>query len=118
MQGEPDDDTGMIIDLGKLDQIVADGILKLLDRIQREFNLAYMFITHDLATVRAIADEVVVMLQGQIVEQGHTEDMFTPPHHEYTDLLLSSVPEMDPHWLDRLMERRRAEGVMEPASTS
>ncbi len=101
-----------------LDQIVAEGILKLLDRIQRELNLAYMFITHDLATVRAIADEVVVMLQGQIVEQGPTEAMFTPPHHEYTDLLLSSVPEMDPHWLDKLMERRRADGVRESTSTS
>lgn len=101
-----------------LDQIVAEGILKLLDRIQREFNLAYMFITHDLATVRAIADEVVVMLQGQIVEQGPCEEMFTPPHHEYTDLLLSSVPEMDPTWLDRLMERRKREGMMESTSTS
>ena len=90
----------------------------MLDRIQRELNLAYMFITHDLATVRAIADEVVVMLQGQIVEQGPTEAMFTPPHHEYTDLLLSSVPEMDPHWLDKLMERRRADGVRESTSTS
>jgi len=94
-----------------LDQIVAEGILKLLDRLQRELNLAYMFITHDLATVRAIADEVVVMLQGQIVEQGPCDEMFKPPHHEYTDLLLSSVPEMDPHWLDHLMERRRVEGV-------
>jgi len=101
-----------------LDQIVAEGILKLLDRIQRELNLAYMFITHDLATVRAIADEVVVMLQGQIVEQGPTEAMFTPPHHEYTDLLLSSVPEMDPRWLDNLMERRRVKGVTESTSTS
>jgi peptide/nickel transport system ATP-binding protein len=101
-----------------LDQIVAEGILKLLDRIQRDLNLAYMFITHDLATVRAIADEVVVMLQGQIVEQGPTEAMFTPPHHEYTDLLLSSVPEMDPRWLDNLMERRRAKGVTESTSTS
>jgi peptide/nickel transport system ATP-binding protein len=101
-----------------LDQIVAEGILKLLDRIQRELNLAYMFITHDLATVRAIADEVVVMLQGRIVEQGPCEEMFTPPHHEYTDLLLSSVPEMDPTWLDKLMERRRAEGAMASTSTS
>ena len=101
-----------------LDQIVAEGILRLLDRIQRELNLAYMFITHDLATVRAIADEVVVMLQGEIVEQGPTEAMFTPPHHEYTDLLLSSVPEMDPRWLDNLMERRRAKGVTESTSTS
>jgi peptide/nickel transport system ATP-binding protein len=101
-----------------LDQIVAEGILKLLDRIQRDLNLAYMFITHDLATVRAIADEVVVMLQGQIVEQGPTEAMFTPPHHEYTDLLLSSVPEMDPRWLDNLMERRRVKGITESTSTS
>jgi peptide/nickel transport system ATP-binding protein len=101
-----------------LDQIVAEGILKLLDRIQRDLNLAYMFITHDLATVRAIADEVVVMLQGQIVEQGPTEAMFTPPHHEYTDLLLSSVPEMDPRWLDNLMERRRVKGVTESTSIS
>jgi peptide/nickel transport system ATP-binding protein len=68
--------------------------------------------------VRAIADEVVVMLQGEIVEQGPTEEMFTPPHHEYTDLLLSSVPEMDPAWLDQLMDRRRKEGVMASASTS
>jgi peptide/nickel transport system ATP-binding protein len=101
-----------------LDQIVAEGILKLLDRLQRELNLAYMFITHDLATVRAISDDVVVMLQGRIVEQGPSKEMFTPPHHEYTDLLLSSVPEMDPKWLDGLMERRRAEGVMASTSTS
>jgi peptide/nickel transport system ATP-binding protein len=101
-----------------LDQIVAEGILKLLDRLQQELDLAYMFITHDLATVRAVSDEVVVMLQGRIVEQGPCAEMFTPPHHEYTDLLLSSVPEMDPNWLDGLMERRRAEGVMESASTS
>jgi len=89
-----------------LDQIVAEGILKLLDRLQRELKLAYMFITHDLATVRAIADEVIVMYQGQIVEHGEKDAMFTPPHHEYTDLLLSSVPEMDPDWLDELLEER------------
>jgi len=90
-----------------LDQLVAENILILLDRLQRELNLAYMFITHDLATVRAIADEVVVMLQGQVVEQGPKDEIFSPPHHEYTDLLLSSVPEMDPDWLDSLLEERR-----------
>ena len=91
-----------------LDQLVAEGILKLLDRLQRELDLAYMFITHDLATVRAISDEVVVMLQGRVVEQGLRDDMFTPPHHKYTDLLLSSVPEMDPDWLDNLLAERAA----------
>ena len=99
-----------------LDQIVAEGILKLLDRLQQELNLGYMFITHDLATVRAIADEVVVMLQGRIVEQGPKDEIFTPPHHEYTELLLSSVPEMDPDWLDGVLKQRKERGVM--ASTS
>jgi len=101
-----------------LDQIVAEGILRLLDRLQRELSLSYMFITHDLATVRAIADEVIVMLQGRIVEHGPKDDMFTPPHHEYTDLLLSSIPEMDPDWLDQLMEQRAREGVMTSSSSS
>jgi len=100
-----------------LDQLVAEGILKLLDRLQRELNLAYMFITHDLATVRAIADEVVVMQYGKVVEQGPKEDMFTPPHHPYTDLLLSSVPEMDPNWLTTLLEERGVDNVGDAAST-
>ena len=101
-----------------LDQLVAEGILRLLDRLQQEFNLAYMFITHDLATVRSIADRVIVMLQGEIVEQGDKTDLFTPPHHEYTDLLLSSVPEMDPDWLTNLLKERAEKGVMSSASTS
>ena len=52
------------------------------------------------ATARAISDEIVVMFQGRIVEQGARNDVLTPPHHEYTDLLLSSVPEMKIGWLD------------------
>ncbi|TFL18484.1 ABC transporter ATP-binding protein [Jannaschia formosa] len=94
-----------------LDQLVAEGILRLLDKLQGEFDLAYMFITHDLATVRAIADEVVVMKEGRVVEQGPKADMFQPPHHPYTELLLSSVPEMDPDWLTDLLERREAGGA-------
>jgi peptide/nickel transport system ATP-binding protein len=95
-----------------LDQLVAEGILRLLDRLQRELDLAYMFITHDLATVKAIADRVVVMLQGRVVEQGPKDEVFSPPYHEYTELLLSSVPEMDPDWMDRIMaERARKDGL-------
>jgi len=89
-----------------LDQIVAEGVLRLLDRLQKEFSLAYLFITHDLATVRAIADEVVVMQHGRVVEQGSKTGMFRPPHHPYTELLLSSVPEMAPDWLDRVLAER------------
>ncbi len=93
-----------------LDQLVAEEILKLLQRLQDELHVSYMFITHDLATVRAISDEIVVMLQGEIVEQGPKEEVLTPPHHEYTELLLSSVPEMDPDWLDGILEKRKAAG--------
>ncbi len=98
-----------------LDQLVAEGILRLLDRLQNELGLAYMFITHDLATVRSIADEVVVMQRGKVVEQGPKDEMFTPPHHPYTDLLLSSVPEMDPNWLTTLLEERGVDNVGEGA---
>jgi len=91
-----------------LDQLVAEGILRLLDRLQREMDLTYMFITHDIATVRSIADEVVVMQNGVIVEQGPKETIFSPPHAPYTELLLSSVPEMDPDWLTGLLKERGA----------
>ena len=101
-----------------LDQLVAEGILRLLDRLQKELGLAYMFITHDLATVRSIADEVVVMQHGRVVEQGPKDEMFRPPHHPYTDLLLSSVPEMDPNWLTTLLEERGVDNVGDAASVN
>ncbi|HSR71824.1 MAG TPA: ABC transporter ATP-binding protein, partial [Kiloniellales bacterium] len=96
-----------------LDQIVAEGILKLLLRLQKTLGVSYLYITHDLATVKAIADEIVVMYQGRIVEKGPKHEVLSPPHHAYTDLLLSSVPEMDPDWLDGLLAeraRRKAAG--------
>ncbi|WP_146590294.1 ABC transporter ATP-binding protein [Puniceibacterium confluentis] len=98
-----------------LDQLVAEGILKLLARLQDERNLSYMFITHDLATVRSIADEVVVMKDGEVVEQGPKTDMFRPPHHPYTDLLLSSVPEMNPDWLSTLLAERGIDNIGDAA---
>ena len=91
-----------------LDQIVQEGILKLLMRLQKELGLTYLFITHDISTVKAISDQVVVMNQGEVVEQGQKTDVLQPPHPEYTELLLSSVPEMDPDWLTNLNAARRA----------
>ena len=93
-----------------LDQLVSEDILKLLNRLQKTLGLSYLFITHDLATVKAVADRIVVMLQGCVVEQGEKDEMLRPPHHEYTELLLSSVPEMDPDWLDRVTADRAASG--------
>jgi peptide/nickel transport system ATP-binding protein len=94
-----------------LDQLVAEEILKLLLRLQKELNISYLYITHDLATVKAIADEIVVMYQGRVVESGAKSQVLTPPHHEYTELLLSSVPEMDPDWLDGILKKRESASI-------
>ncbi len=94
-----------------LDQIVQKGILELLLRLQKELGLTYIFITHDIATVKAISDQIVVMFQGRVVEQGMKSEILSPPFPDYTKLLLSSVPEMDPDWLTRLLEQRKREGI-------
>ena len=98
-----------------LDQIVQEEILKLLMRLQQDTGVTYLFITHDIATVRAIADEVVVMHRGKVVEQGPKSEVLSPPHPAYTDLLLASVPEMDPDWLTGLLARRADQGGMKAA---
>ncbi|HSA82790.1 MAG TPA: ABC transporter ATP-binding protein [Geminicoccaceae bacterium] len=90
-----------------LDQIVAEGILRLLLRLQRELGVSYLYITHDIATVRAIADRVVVMHQGRVVEEGPKQEVLSPPHDPYTELLLSSVPEMEVGWLEQVLQTRR-----------
>ncbi len=89
-----------------LDQIVQEEILTLLMKLQKDTNVSYLFITHDIATVRAIADEIVVMHQGKVVQQGPKTQVLNPPHPAYTELLLSSVPEMDPDWLTNLLAAR------------
>ena len=89
-----------------LDQIVQEGILQLLLKLQRDFNITYLFITHDIAVVQAISDEIVVMFQGAVVEQGLKSKIMSPPYPDYTELLLKSVPEMDPDWLTNLVGAR------------
>jgi peptide/nickel transport system ATP-binding protein len=96
-----------------LDQIVQKGILELLLRLQKELGLTYIFITHDIATVKAISDQIVVMLEGRVVEQGMKSEILAPPYPDYTKLLLSSVPEMDPDWLTALLKERASEGAAE-----
>jgi peptide/nickel transport system ATP-binding protein len=90
-----------------LDPLVADGILKLLLNLQATTQVAYLFITHDLATVRAIADRIAVMYRGAVVRYGSRSDVLSPPFDDYTDLLLSSVPEMRQGWLEEVVASRR-----------
>ena len=90
-----------------LDPLVADGILKLLLDLQAREGVAYVFITHDLATVRAIADKIAVMYRGAVVRYGTKTEVLTPPYDDYTDLLLSSVPEMEMGWLEGVLAHRR-----------
>ena len=90
-----------------LDPLVADGILKLLLQLQKEEQLSYIFITHDIAIVRAIADSVAVMHQGKLVRFGPKAEALSPPFDDYTDLLLKSVPEMKIGWLEDVLASRR-----------
>jgi len=94
-----------------LDPLVADGILKLLLNLQAQEHVAYLFITHDLATVKAIADKIAVMFKGAVVRYGQKSDVLTPPFDDYTDLLLSSVPEMEQGWLEEVIAHRKMESA-------
>ena len=89
-----------------LDPLVAEEVLKLLKGLQDRLGLAYVFITHDLGTVRRIAHRTAVMLKGEIIAQGPTAEIFAPPVHPYTEKLISSVPEMHTTWLDEVLARR------------
>lgn len=94
-----------------LDPLVADGILKLLLDLQKIEDVAYLFITHDLATVRAISDNIAVMYQGKVQRYGGKSEVLSPPFDDYTDLLLSSVPEMRSGWLEEVIANRKMESA-------
>ncbi len=94
-----------------LDPLVADGILKLLLNLQDIEDVAYLFITHDLATVRAISDSIAVMYQGEVVRYGPKSQVLSPPFDDYTDLLLSSVPKMRLGWLEEVLATRKMESA-------
>jgi peptide/nickel transport system ATP-binding protein len=98
--------------LSSLDNLVAATILKLLKGLRERLGLAYLFISHDLATVAAIADRVVVLYAGRVCEDGYTEEVFSPPYHPYTSLLIASVPELRRDWLNDILDQR--EGKRSP----
>ncbi|VVD64563.1 oligopeptide/dipeptide ABC transporter ATPase subunit [Pandoraea communis] len=99
-----------------LDTVVGAAIIDLLAELRRELGLSYLFISHDISTVRAICDEVVVLYAGQRVESGAREVLSSPPWHPYTRLLIDSVPALRQGWLD---ERRAClSGALPPLGTA
>ena len=90
-----------------LDPLVAEEILTLLRKLQRELGLSYVLITHDLDVVHRIAHRTAVMLQGQFVAFDDTDKIFDHPEHAYTQKLITAVPEMRVDWLDEVMAKRQ-----------
>jgi peptide/nickel transport system ATP-binding protein len=90
-----------------LDTIVAKAILELLRDLQERLGVAYMFISHDISTIARVADDIAVMQNGRIVAHDTTANILAPPHHEYTELLLGSVPDMRTDWLDEYRPPQR-----------
>jgi peptide/nickel transport system ATP-binding protein len=81
--------------ISMLDVSIRIGILNLALQLKREFGIAFLYITHDIASARYVADDVLVMFRGRIVEQGPTDSVLLDPRHPYTQMLLSAVPNPD-----------------------
>lgn len=97
-----------------LDTVVGAAVLELLAELRRELGLAMMFISHDLSTVRAICDDIMILYAGQRVELGSREALRRLPRHPYTDLLLSSVPQLRQGWIDEVGAAHLREAAGEP----
>jgi oligopeptide/dipeptide ABC transporter ATP-binding protein len=94
-----------------VDMSIRAGLLRLLRKLQREEGLTYLFISHDLSTIRHIADRLLVMYLGRVVEEGAMDSVFGNPSHVYTQVLLSSIPIPDPS-----VHRERLPMLGEPPS--
>jgi peptide/nickel transport system ATP-binding protein len=88
-----------------LDTVVGAAILELLRDLQKKLGVSYLFITHDIAKVRAISDDIVVLYAGHRVETGNRDALSAPPYHPYSHLLVSSAPELRAGWLEEVGER-------------
>lgn len=94
-----------------LDTVVAAAILDLMAELRRELQVSTMFISHDIGTVRAICDDIVVLYAGNKVEARPRGALLQPPFHPYTHLLMSSVPQLRQHWLEETPARNAAGAV-------
>jgi len=100
-----------------LDTVVAAAILDMMKDLQRDFGLAFIFITHDLHALQSICDRVAVLYAGRVVEVGPATSLGTGVHHPYTRLLNESVPPMEPGWLEATRAQRFAETAAAPVFT-
>ncbi|WP_284165013.1 ATP-binding cassette domain-containing protein [Frigidibacter sp. SD6-1] len=91
-----------------LDLSVQAQVLNLLADLQDEFGLTYVFISHDLSVVKYIADTVMVMFKGEVVEYGPREEVFANPQHDYTRMLFAATPRADVESIRARLERKRA----------
>jgi len=85
-----------------LDTLVSEAIIELLISLKQRLGVAYVFISHDLSTVAKFADSLVVMRNGEIIESDDTKKILQPPYHEYTKLLLDSIPKLRTGWLEEV----------------
>lgn len=88
-----------------LDTVVGAAILDLMSKLREELNVSYLFISHDISTVRSVCEDILVLYSGEQVEYGTRQNFAQPPYHPYTDLLIDSVPELEIGWLDRAGHR-------------
>jgi peptide/nickel transport system ATP-binding protein len=99
-----------------LDTVVGAAVLDLLAELRRTLGVSYLFISHDISTVRAVCDEVMVLYAGAKVDAGSRKALAAPPFHPYADLLISSVPELRSGWLDNLPARVVGAQAVVPAN--
>ncbi|BBO73233.1 peptide ABC transporter ATP-binding protein [Desulfosarcina widdelii] len=99
--------------ISALDTIVGANIIELLKQLRQQTGVSFVFISHDLSTVASFADEIIVLYAGQVVEQGGTDQVLSPPYHPYTRMLIASVPEMRVGWLEEAIETQEAKAGMD-----
>ncbi|MET0576229.1 MAG: ABC transporter ATP-binding protein [Mesorhizobium sp.] len=99
-----------------LDVSVQAQVLNLMRRLQDEFGLTYLFISHDMSVVRHMSDRIAVMYLGRIVEEGETEALFARPRHPYTQLLLQTIPNIEHPHRDRVVAAGEVPSPLNPPS--